>query len=603
MAEILLDGMDETGEIFEDEEAIAKRAGKQITKKELDKLKQSTDFRSIIKQFDGLWETGLFTVEIERIGPEKDSDGNPVQCGRFPEGEKEGYNVDEAYISSRYGGGSFKIVVRGPRPDPNKGGFGHNRVQLVQSGVFRISGEPKSPEIDAAVERAVQANTTANDPAQRMFDLLTRQMEEAKRENADLRAMIMQTKEAATNTQTSALEALIKQMATDKNTVFGMYQKVAEKLSTPPERNAEDSAITTELIRGSNSTVAEMQREHREAMAEQSRRHSEEMTQLRESQQREISALRDSADRRERDEKDRYDERLRATDQSWQGRLASYQERAERADKEAERLRDKYDALVLQLQDAKVSAATASAAKPAGNDLSSLEGFASMAQKLREVSSIFGGGPAPELSGVEKYVAIAQAVAPMAEKTLGTAASVMGRYMASRGPGGPTAPPIPNPGPEATQAWQQSRRGIQSLPGLPPPSPMAQEPESDLPTSLASEPIRPSAPPPAPLVSPLDAEEPDEEDLTDMDDGPALSEEQKTNLRLLQPMLTAALEGGVAPEAFADEVRPFLGTEGVAWIKEVGPSEVITAVRDAIEEDLDMKRRSYLRKAIGALMK
>ena len=138
--------VDETAE----EEDLVAKAAKRISKAAMKKLRLSTDFVHILREFEDLWSTGQFSVEFDRTGPTKDSAGNDVQLGWLKPPEFEGNLVDHEYIAERFGGGSYKVQVRGPQPDA-KGGMTTQRVVLVKSGVFRIAGEPKSPELEACL--------------------------------------------------------------------------------------------------------------------------------------------------------------------------------------------------------------------------------------------------------------------------------------------------------------------------------------------------------------------------------------------------------------------------------------------------------------------
>ncbi len=607
MTEQLVEGMDSVQNPNEE-------TFKKVTKRELEKLRAATNIEDILANFDGLWESGRYSVEFERVGPTKDENGKKVQLGWMPNPEFEGHKVDKQYIFDRFGGGDYKIQIRGPRYDEKQGGFKSNRVVLIKSGVFRISGDPVSPSFEEAAEQALETAKARSDPQLAVIEMLKedarRRDDEARRRDEErrlemerrdaerkeemrlLRDELRQERESAaqlkleaSKAEGSMLNELVSVLKTDKNTAMGMIGKSLEG----PRRNEEDANLTAEIVRGSNTTATEMQREHREALSELSRNHAQQ-----------IADLRESADRRERDAKDRYDERIRAADQAWQSRLDIKDSEVNRYREDAKDARDKYDALVIQLQDAKVEAAKAQAANPAGGgDLSSLEGFAQTAEKLKAVSGILGmgtGGGDP--TGADKYIAIANAAMPIAEKVLGSAGSVAGKILAARAQG-----QAPQPDPNAMAAWQAARGQQRQTapqpitnpsPGLPAP-PQEQEappsvPNGDLPTSLASDPIMPLEEEPMDVVGDM------EENSTG-----GLTPDQYGKLKLLFPMLETAMSGSVEPAQFAAEVSPLLDDEVKGWIQQAGPTETINLLKEANNGELGIQQRSYLRKALKAM--
>jgi hypothetical protein len=398
-------------------------------------------------KFDDLAElfaTGLAYVKISRDFPVQDSRGKNIH------GPIETFHnsVDFAFISARYGGGTYNAAIYGPPKSPEKGG----KVCLGRVYKLQVAGDPKPNNglLTTEEARTLQTQQKAESGGgigiavqayERTIDEERRLRASAERERTLLMDKLAETRKAEGGTRDEMMRLLLDQKAGEAQQLSTMMREMVVALA--PGRGNDAMQATVESIREGS------ERERRDLME----RAAERERTLRDEHEKRERLLRDAAEAREQTLRDEFERREKGL------RDIAGQE-ASRLREQLAEVKERLHDAEARLEGAKGEAASARydalrAQMLAESKTANHKPFTEQMQEYAAMADMLGytkGGPAAE--GLEKYLPLlnsepARRVSAGFQNLL---TAVGQRAMQQQ------QPPPPPPPQDALVAWQQSQQ-------------------------------------------------------------------------------------------------------------------------------------------------
>ena len=239
-------------------------------KKTETEAQQEDTIDSLIAGLSGLGDE--YKVNLQRLEPAESEDGTPLR-GHLQDIEDYA-NLDEEWISKRYGGGKYAVVIKKRN---NKGSWiYHKRITLAIAGAPRVKKTATETPRESNPDLVREAMTMQAEVARQERERAERLTEQANKRSPESEMVVQMLRDQ------------LEQTRQDRAALETRLDRLSEESRAP-----KNDKLLEILTSGKAAEIVSMSERHRSEMEAQRQNYESQLRWVREQQEREVTAIRE----------------------------------------------------------------------------------------------------------------------------------------------------------------------------------------------------------------------------------------------------------------------------------------------------------------------